>query len=528
MSITSKPSPPGAGKSVTYSRRPGLARDGRNNSTGSKDDEAKGGEAYDRIRRSTRGGSDDRRGNRNTTSAQRASSLIKPQRNVGALSRPSISFASASQKSHALRRAGDCSTNTQEKNDLEEAMARSLAYNTASSFVTALPAAKTDEEFDADLAEAKLLSMITGADPPKPLQNTRSYKNAGSGSTSTATVPHAPLHSVLEEMSLTVKVLDKNIREDNAVTASELVDCVEEWGTEVRKVVYSLEAAEERRVKDLIAELDFDRKVEDTHKNRVNDLNRKWAARMREKEQMWKWKMQQQKQAYAAQLSRQKGIEPSPSTQEQPPSQDLTQPRTAPSPPPHAEAVIARLTHEIATLNAEHQTTLVNVHASHAAELTVMKAKAQRLANANADLRQAQKTQDDKHKQEAESMKQRYEAQVQQLKEQAELLANANADLRRRKETATRVPSLSSIAPRSTSVNFHKPDDDKKSNDQTDGSVHVGLAQGYEEHINRQPTPPEPRSPDSSPGKRKLDDCVSSRFVGTLRSSKKAKPSPTE
>jgi hypothetical protein len=416
MGNPSYPGAPGSRK-ITYSRRATPASNGFNST-----DEAKGEEAYDRIRQSTRRGIQ--------TGAQRAANLhnggaqSKLPPRPGCLKKPSTSVLDA------VRHESTRSTESRLKPDMNEAIARPLADSVPPS--TPLPTPRTEEEYESDVAQAKRLSMLANNEPSRPPSNKRSYKNLGNGSTSSATAPHARLHSLHEVMKTSAETLEKADSDDTTVDIGKMAKVVKQWEGTVLKTIYAIEAAEDRRIKDLQGQLDFDREIQEKHQKKLETSNKMWEVKLRQKEQAWKKKLDEQKQAYEAQLTAQKDA-----NNEHQLNEETSQPRPGRSPSPHDQTKIARLTQEIATPKAEHEAKLTNSEATQSGTATFLKQKAERLANGNAELRKAHKSSDDDRIYETARTKKRYESQIKQLKEENERLAHANRRLSQGKQETT-------------------------------------------------------------------------------------------
>jgi hypothetical protein len=423
MGLPSHTGASGPREPVTYSRRVTPANKGYSRSVTSSNGEANGEDADDRIAQEAR------RGIR--TGAQRAAKMLnvrstqgKLPARVGSLKMPSVSLAKTAQNVDAVRHEGTRSTKSKLKTDTEETIVRSLA-DSVPPFLP-LPAPKTEDEYDSDVAKAKILSMFAIDEPPKPSSNTLSYRTLGSGSTSNATAPHARLYGLHNVMEKSVEALEEVDDDERPVDVNMMAVAVRKWGGTILKTINAIEAAEGRRIKDLKRQLDFDREIEEKHQKKLETSNKMWDLKMRQKEQEWKKKLEEQKQAYEAQLAGHKVTKASPPSQEQPLND---QPRTACPPSPHAQEEVTRLTKEIAILKAEHEAALQNIESISNAAATFLKQKAERLADQNAELRKAHKTSDDERIYETARTKRRYETQIQQLQEDTARLRIANAKL---------------------------------------------------------------------------------------------------
>jgi hypothetical protein len=518
MGISSQTSESGSRKPVTYSRCAVTTSNGRSGSAASNDDETKGEQAFERIRRLIRGDDQLTIGAQRATNVHNGGAQTKSPARVGSLKKPSVSFANTAQKVDAVRHEGTRSIASKIKTDMEEAVARSLADSALPS--TPLPAPKTEEEYESDVAQAKLLSLLDDG-PSKPSSNTRSYKNLGSGSTSSATAPHAPLHGLLENMNSSVKALERINGKGKTANVSKLAECVQDWGSTVVKVIYALEAAEVRRIKDLQGQLDFDREIEDKHQKRLDTSNKMWEVKMQQKEREWQKKMEEQNQAYEAQVAGHKAAKVSPPNQEhmsrsadaQTFNDEHVQPRTARSPSPHTQSEVDRLAQEIATLKADHEATLHNTEASYTGAVAFLKQKADRLADQNAELRRTQKVKEGKENEGKENIKNEYEDQIRQSGNESEKLADVNAKLRQGKQKTGGGSSAPSVVAGSESLT-PSSSSKRKVEDVTDDNL-----TGLTTH-----SVPLPRSgTEASPLKRKLSHVAIPRSESVGRSPKRAR-----
>jgi hypothetical protein len=507
MGIPSQTSESGSRKPVTYSRRA---------VTTSNDNETKGEKAFERIRRLARGDDHLTIGAQRATNVHNGGAQTKSSARVGSLQKPSVSFANTTQKVDAVRHEGTRSTASKIKTDMEEAVARSLADSALPS--SPLPAPKTEEEYESDVAQAKLLSLLDDG-PSKPSSNTRSYKNLGSGSTSSATAPHAPLHGLLENMNSYVKAMERINGKGKSANASKLAECVQDWGSTVVKVIYALEAAQDQRIKDLQGQLDFDRELEEKHQKKLDTSNKMWEVKMQQKEREWQKKMEEQNQAYEAQVAGHKAAKVSPPNQQhmsrsadaQTFNEEHVQPRTARSPSPHTQSEVDRLAQEIATLKADHEATLHNTEASYKGAVAFLKQKADQNADQNAELRRTQKIKEDKENEEKEKIKN--EDRIRQLRNESEKLAGANAKLRQGKQKTGGGSSAPSVVAGSESLN-PSSSSKRKVEDVTDDNL-TGLT--------THSVPLQRSGTEASPLKRKLSHVAIDRSEGVSRSPKRAR-----
>ncbi|KNG44217.1 hypothetical protein TW65_08891 [Stemphylium lycopersici] len=331
---------------VTYNKRPRLADRMRAASTLSDDgdNEARGAQAFDRIHQQSR-----------------------ITRNYGRLARRATNVINGP-------RSKGLTLNALEQDDIAEAMTRSLGEAISSPL-----ASETGEQHDSDLSKAKLMPMLNKNPSPKPPGKSRSYKNLGSGSTSTAASPHDALHSVLYDMDMSAKVLEKCQKEGVKATGQELANRIREWQGTIAKVVYASQAAELRRIKDLQAQLDFDRDIEATHAKKINGLDRFWADIMKKKEQGWQRKMEELKGMYKVRLTADNTAAASVTME-----REQVGGETA-----YAERVVDHSGGEIEALKSEDATIIGKMKATHAGELNFLKRKFERLAEENAHFRQA-------------------------------------------------------------------------------------------------------------------------------------------
>lgn len=310
MTIFSENGAPGPRKPpVTYSKRPGLADRMRAASTLSDDGdaEARGAQAFDRVSSRNRNAQDygplARRAT-NVINGSRNKNPSKPLRRPGSLVKPSVRPADVMRRTEPSRSIAGLTSNTQEEDDIAEAMARSLDGALSSPL-----APETEEKHDLDLFKAKLKSILKSNSPPKLPSKSRSYKNIGSSSTSTSASPHDALDGVSQDMDVTAKVLDERHNGSARLTGKELANYMKDWQGTIGKVLYASQAAEHQRIEDVQAQLDFDRDVEAAHAEEINGLNRAWAATMKKKERVWQRKMEELKGMYEAKLVSEKAKE---------------------------------------------------------------------------------------------------------------------------------------------------------------------------------------------------------------------------
>ena len=71
-------------------------------------------------------------------------------------------------------------------------------------------------------------------------------------------------------------------------------------------VIYAAKTAEDERVENTRAQLQFDQKVRERQQRSVDKLNQMWESKMLEMQREWQNKMDEQKQIYEAQIAEQK------------------------------------------------------------------------------------------------------------------------------------------------------------------------------------------------------------------------------
>ncbi|XP_014557481.1 hypothetical protein COCVIDRAFT_25899 [Bipolaris victoriae FI3] len=115
-----------------------------------------------------------------------------------------------------------------------------------------------------------------------------SYNDLGSSSGSTSAVPYEPLHDISDSMDAVIKSINEHTLGRTSVIVVKLVNLIKKWRGTINKVIGASQTAEDRRIKDLNAQLDFDREIERVHQNTVNDLlDQAWLAEVRKSEQEW-------------------------------------------------------------------------------------------------------------------------------------------------------------------------------------------------------------------------------------------------
>jgi hypothetical protein len=249
------------------------------------DNEAKGEDAYDRISRSAR---DSYRATvRRATKAAYRSHNTEAQSKPGALTKPSVKPRKSAEKSDAPRRSGTRSTNNEEEHDIAEAIARSLGDTVG-------------DPDDLDMAKAKVMSLFSGTTSATPAAGRRSYRSTGSSSTSSATAPHTPLQSLLDDMGQAAKSVEESDPDELARHAPELASVIRKWQNTVADVLQDTEAAEYKRIQDVQGHLDHDQDIEDKHRRKMNVFSKQCGDQMLRVQQDHQKELEKQKQAYEA------------------------------------------------------------------------------------------------------------------------------------------------------------------------------------------------------------------------------------
>ncbi|KAL1796831.1 hypothetical protein ACET3X_005371 [Alternaria dauci] len=394
---------------VTYSRHSASARTPHNLGAAihNINNEARGEAAFDRISRDTRGtpssSAKSRAVARAVTKAVNRPSMNGAQSRPGALKTPSVQSRKGKEKSDVAQGPETDNFIDHEENDIAEAIARSLGKIVADSNATSLLSPIPREQYDSDLAKAKIMSLFSNEEPVNHTAGGHSYKHIGSGSASGSTAPHTALRSLLDIMDDSAKAVEEVDPGKLATVGQELASVIRGWHNTVTRVVFSIEAAEHKRIQDVQAQLDYDRVVEDKHKKEMDALKRQVGAQMLRMQQDHHRALKQQEQAYKNLLAKQPGAEP-------------TQPRTVNSPSPHLQDKVNCLANEIAMVKSENKTKVAKMQASHANQVHVLHQKIDRLADANALLRIQEKSKKEKT-QEIERMKEANEDLLKQIKD---------------------------------------------------------------------------------------------------------------
>jgi hypothetical protein len=406
-------------KPVTSGRRVGsVSNNGRSGSVASNANEAQGEEAYDRIRQLARGSNGTRHVIDNTNNSHRNSrTQSKPL--LGARPWPPKPSARHPDIGHKTD-TETCKVLTKEDEDIAKAIKLSLADATIAP-PTAPSTRKTETSYDADITKAKFLSLSNDDDDDS---------STISSSESSYNVPDA-LHDLYDTMGAFAKVLEEKARKLEKVTAGTLADCVREWEGTTFRAIHTLKAAENRRIKDIRMQLDFDKGVEEKHQKQLDATNKLWEAKMGDKEREWGERMVDQKRLYEARFA--EATRPSPSSQEQSLGEEQMQCRCVKLSPPTQVAATSP-TREIATPNVGHIVDSFNTEARYEASVNFLKQKIDHLRDENAALQLAQKTKDENTTLSTKKMKQMYEAQIRLLKNRVEGLAAANAEVSQSKE----------------------------------------------------------------------------------------------
>ena len=255
---------------------------------------------------------------------------------------------------------GHSQPNTQEEDDIAEAIARSL--------------------HDSDAGRVSVKTVPTDNGSPMSPYTSRSYTTLGSGFASSATAPQDALRGVLDCMEAGMEYLDGTDFERARRGAERLANRIRKWHGTVSKVVYMSESAELRRTKDLQVQLDMDRDIEAVHGDRINNLNRAWAAKMHKKEQEWQKEMADLKQLVDA-LQR--------------PTESPTQSHRTNLQRPCFQDEMDHLVKEVETLKSNHAAAITRLEAALEDEVSGLQRKLKHLAHGSAQLSQSQNANDD-------------------------------------------------------------------------------------------------------------------------------------
>jgi hypothetical protein len=217
----------------------------------------------------------------------------------------------------------------------------------------------TTAKYEDDTALAKRLSLTTG---PTYCYATKSD------------APHAPLRPLLTSIVQYKRCLEDKASEDEVIDAGEAAAEVQKWEAKLWSVLRDLNAAEKDRCADVLNAMDWynDKLLTNkktyisAHQQEVADLERKWKAKMTEREKEWEVRMEEQKQMYETKLAASAGAERS-VTEEQP-----TCPQSA-----------------SLHVSAEPDDDTALLRSNHAAEITLLKQKIERIADENAALRKS-------------------------------------------------------------------------------------------------------------------------------------------
>ncbi|KAJ5025480.1 hypothetical protein J3E73DRAFT_413562 [Bipolaris maydis] len=154
----------------------------------------------------------------------------------------------------------------------------------------------------------------------------RSDNDPGSSSGSTSAAPYEPLQDLSDNMDAVITSVDEHAFRGTRVSVPKLVKYIKKWRGTVIKVIHASKTAEDRRIKDLKAQLDFDREIEQVHQNTINTLlDQAWLAEMRKSEQEWQTKMDVQQQMINSQQQPNKAlVQPCATDAQYPCSQDKT------------------------------------------------------------------------------------------------------------------------------------------------------------------------------------------------------------
>jgi hypothetical protein len=288
---------------VTYSRRSATSRSAGAAGNG-VDNEAKGEEAFDRISRGARGG-----GGNYQEALRRAAKLDYRSRHAGAQSKSAALTASSVQAEKSVekpdrpRLSDTHSVNDEEDDDIAEAIARSLGKTVGDPDVTSPFPTTPKEHDDSNIAEAKVLSLLSAFEPATPTAEGHSYKSVGSGSASSATPPHAPLHALLHNIRRVARKLEEIDPEFLARSGPELASAMMAWQNKVVRVLYATGTAEYKRIQDIKGHLKHDQEVEEKHQEKMNAFSTQCGAQMLQMQQDHQGELQKQKDMYEAYIS---------------------------------------------------------------------------------------------------------------------------------------------------------------------------------------------------------------------------------
>ncbi|EUC48047.1 hypothetical protein COCMIDRAFT_34443 [Bipolaris oryzae ATCC 44560] len=224
---------------------------------------------------------------------------------------------------------------------------------------------------------------------PNSASKARSYNDLGSSSESTSAAPYDPLQDLSDNMDAVVKSVDEHALGGASVSVLKLVKYVKEWRGTVNKVVRAIQTAEDQRIKDLNAQLDFDREIEQVHQNTINNLlDEAWLAEVRKSEWEWQKKMDVQQQVINSQQQPNKAlVQPCATDTQYPCSQDKTSSRIE----------------EMNTPESTRAATTTQLETPHEDKVSLLIQKAKHLSNLGTQPYGVQKTKDDEsgHKENA-------------------------------------------------------------------------------------------------------------------------------
>ncbi|RMZ72245.1 hypothetical protein GMOD_00007257 [Pyrenophora seminiperda CCB06] len=368
--------PPG-----TYGKRPARVEDSsqQRGAFASNDSEAKGEQAFDKIRRQVRSASDFR------ASARRAVNAIHGPFKTGSREKATIndSLPKRSLKITDVRRRNGVHHNISQEED--------------------------------DVARAMIMSLSS--------HNMLSQPSIAAG-------PYDALSRLMDMMKTSRKWLDEGIHEQNIV-ASRIAGCVNSWQATLFKVIYAAKTAEDKRIEDVKLQLRFDQKVQEKHQKDMDERDQMWEDRVVDMQYRWQKSMDEQKQMYEARIAEQKSTHVFEATlEEQRPTVKHSQPRTVNSPSLYTHDEVLRLGRKIAALNSKHAATITELERGHHDETSHLKQKAERLADTNTVPRQSQKIKDEMKKHALEESVPTFGAQVENLQGTAKTLdANTDSEL---------------------------------------------------------------------------------------------------
>ena len=186
---------------------------------------------------------------------------------------------------------------------------------------------------------------------------------------SSATAPHAPLKSLLDDIYTTTQTLESQSQSQAKLHIRRMLTTVHGWEGTIISVVHALEGAEQQRIDDIRGRLNFDRALEQRHQREVEQLLSRYEAKKLRNDLAHARDMEDMKHMYEAQIAE----------------------RMQTNSQASSSAEVKSLQKYIVNFQEEHADTIRQMEAIRTTTVEVLKDKMERLCEENAALRAVQK-----------------------------------------------------------------------------------------------------------------------------------------